>query len=422
MAWIGLILFSMVAIGAICQTALMVLQTWENRRFGRRRMKQINWFYPRGRAMVVVPCKGLDLDLERNLLCLLDQDYIDPYDVFFVVQSDDDPACEVIRRVMRSGGRVRTRLIIAGEAADSGQKVHNLLAATEWIPADVEYLAFADSDVQPRREWLRSLVSHLGEPNVGAATGYRWVLPEKNTLANFALYSINCAVTLWLGRGGWHMVWGGSWAIGRNLFDSLNVRDAWRGALSDDLAVTSLLLRHKKKILFQPPCVVLSPIDYPAGEMLSFLRRQYFMARHYVAGYWRLAAAAALAPAAAWLSSVGWLAWGLSHGSFEWIPAVAATILFVLSLGRAWVRQDLVKTYFPELEKRLRPAIRFDLLAAPVVAWINCVGVLASAIGRSILWRGIRYRLNAEGRVVSLEHERRAILAMPQQGPQRKAA
>ena len=75
--------------------------------------------------MLITPCKGFDVDLEGNLAALLRQDYPD-YEVTFVVESDADPACPVIRRVMAGHPQVAARLLVAGVAHHSGQKVHNL--------------------------------------------------------------------------------------------------------------------------------------------------------------------------------------------------------------------------------------------------------------------------------------------------------
>ena len=211
---IWIILYLALALLVIVQAALMALQTWENRRFARNRLRELDRCGPVGHATVFAPCKGLDLGLENNLRALLDQDYRD-LEVVFVVESPEDSACPVIRRVMRDYSGVRTRLIVAGRSSGSGQKVHNLRVATKDLPPGTDYLVFMDSDARPRREWLRLLLSDLDSPRVGATTGYRWFLPLRPSLANHLVYSINCGIALLMGRGGRHLVWGGSWAPGR---------------------------------------------------------------------------------------------------------------------------------------------------------------------------------------------------------------
>jgi cellulose synthase/poly-beta-1,6-N-acetylglucosamine synthase-like glycosyltransferase len=395
--WI--ILYLALALMVIVQAALMALQTWENRRFARNRLRELDRYHPQGHATVFAPCKGLDLGLENNLRALLDQDYRD-LDVIFVVESAEDSACPVIRRVMRDYSGVRTRLIVAGRSSGSGQKVHNLRVATKDLPPGTDYLVFVDSDARPRREWLRLLLSDLDSPRVGATTGYRWFLPLRPSLANHLVYSINCGIALLMGRGGRHLVWGGSWAIRRACFDALGVRDAWEGTLSDDLVVSRLLERERLEVRFHPPCTVLSPIEQGLGEMFRFLRRQYLVGRFYAPGYWRLAVVAAALTNLFWLSSLALIAGGLWRGTAGvLIPAAASAACYGLGVLRHAFRQDLGRSHFPDHERALRRARRFDLWAGPLVALVNGAALAASMAGNRITWRGNSYRLTRGGRI-----------------------
>ena len=145
---------------------------------------------------------------------LLEQDY-DDYEVTFIVESTDDAAYPAIRRAMAAHPWVAARVVVAGRATDSGQKVHNLRVATEHLSRQIKYLAFVDSDARPGPQWLRALVSRLDEPGLGAVTGYRWFTPERPTLANALVYSMNCDVISLLTRSSHYLIWGGSWAIRR---------------------------------------------------------------------------------------------------------------------------------------------------------------------------------------------------------------
>ena len=129
-------------------------------------MRTAEHHQPTGRVALFAPCKGLDIDLEANLRALLEQDY-DDYEITFIVESTDDPACPAIRRAMATHSSVPARVVVAGRATDSGQKVHNLRVATEHLSRQIKYLAFVDSDARPRPQWLRSLVSRLDEPGWG---------------------------------------------------------------------------------------------------------------------------------------------------------------------------------------------------------------------------------------------------------------
>src|SRR6266478_8218567 len=71
------------------------------------------------RIAVFCPCKGIDPEFEKNIRSILDQDYPN-YGVTFIVESEDDPAVEVLRSI---GAK---NILVAGRATDCGQKVHNL--------------------------------------------------------------------------------------------------------------------------------------------------------------------------------------------------------------------------------------------------------------------------------------------------------
>jgi len=390
---------------ASAQAVLLALQTWEHRRYARSSMRSLGAFRPHGHVSVFAPCKGIDVDLHGNFSALMRQDCAD-YDVTFIVESEEDPACEVIRRVMAEHPRVTARLVVAGRATRCGQKTHNLRAATAGLAQHVEYLLFVDSDARPRPEWVRMMIRRLNQPDVGAVTGYRWLMPVRSSWSNHLLYSINCVIMSLLGKTGHCMIWGGSWGIRREVFDSIDLPSVWEGTLSDDLAASRVLRRRKLEVPFEPGCVVGSPADYRGAEMLSFLRRQYFLGRCYVPDWWLFGLAVSTLSSLTWLANLAALVFGLAWGTPPvWIPACALGVFYLLSVLRGAVRQDLIRTYFPGRQRELKQAKRFDTWMAPLVALTNWLGLLASAFGSHVTWRGIRYRVNRNGRVLFLQHE-----------------
>jgi hypothetical protein len=386
---------------AVAQAVLMVLQTWEHRRFARSRFRALRRARPSGKAMVFAPCKGIDDDLEENLRRLFHQDYGD-YEITFIVEDVSDPAYGRIRRLIADHRHVVCHLVIAGRAKESGQKVHNLRMATRQLRSEIEFLAFIDSDARPRREWLRGLIGRLadrGNRDVGAVTGYRWLVPTRPTPANHLLYGVNCGITALFGPKGFYPIWGGSWAIRRTVFKSIGLRQEWKGTLSDDLVASNVLRRNKLGVRFEPAGVVTSPIDGGLRQMFSFLRRQYLIGRFYTPRAWALGLASAALPNLAWWISLGAVIQGLAAGASVWLPAGACAALYLVNVARGWMRQDLIGLYCPDLRAELRRARRFDVVAWPLVSLANAVGMFASMLGRHITWRGITYRLSTGGRI-----------------------
>jgi cellulose synthase/poly-beta-1,6-N-acetylglucosamine synthase-like glycosyltransferase len=393
-----------IAVLAILQSAALLLQTWEHRRYVRSCLRSQGRYRPEGRAAVVAPCKGVDVGLADNLRALLEQDY-DDYEITFVVESDDDPACEVIEQVTAAYPHIATRLVVAGRASNSGQKVHNLRVATADLGEDVDYVAFVDSDARPRPEWLRMLISRLSQEPLGAATGYRWFIPVRPTLAASVLSSVNCGLMMLSGRRSYYLVWGGSWALRREVFEQIGLRDAWHGTLSDDLMAARVLRRARLKTRFEPLAVVPSPLDTSPRRMFEFLRRQYVVTRFYVPHWWLFGLAVMAVPNLAWAGLAAMLVAGLAGGPTVAVPLGLGAALWAVGAVRGAVRQSLVAAYFPQHLRATRAARWFDILAGPVAGLVHWLGMWAAACGRRIRWRGVCYRLFPGGRI---EIEQRA--------------
>lgn len=394
--WIG---YGLLTVVAVVQAFLLALQTWEHRRYARSCMRELKKLHATGRVAVFAPCKGLDVELEGNLRALMEQDYPE-FEVTFIVESIDDPACKVIRHVMAEFEHVASRLVIAGHAIESGQKVHNLRVATAQLSPDIQYLAFLDSDSRPRPEWLRMLLSRFSEQRLGAVTGYRWFVPSCPTLANHALYSLNCDVMTLLGRSSYYLVWGGSWAIRRDVFDQIGLHSAWKGTLSDDLVASRLLREARMPVRFEPAGVVASPVNQGWLDVVSFVRRQYLVGRYYVPHWWGFALVGFTFTNLIWLAQAAFAFWGLSGGPIPpWAPGIVIAALLALCVYRGHMRQDLVETYFPERAGQLRTARAFDVWFNPLGGLVNWLGVVSSVFGRHITWRRISYRVLNGGKI-----------------------
>ncbi len=176
------------------------------------------------RVSVFAPCRGLDDGLKQNLAALFQQDY-PKYEIVFVTDRADDPSLGLIRELIEAGdesSKISTKIIIAGPASDSGQKVHNLCVAVSQGNARSEVFVFVDTDARPQPHWLRSLVAPLSDEKVGAASGYRWFVPVAGGLASHLRAVWNASIASALGASReQNFCWGGSTAIRRSTFEEL---------------------------------------------------------------------------------------------------------------------------------------------------------------------------------------------------------
>jgi hypothetical protein len=407
----------------VLQGLLFTLHLFENRRFARARSRNPDEAHCEGHVQLFAPCKGHDTGLRGNLGRLLEQDHPD-YEVTFIVESAQDPAMAIIRDVIAAHPHVPASIHVAGLATDCGQKVHNLRAATSTLSTNTTVLAFVDSDARPSPGWLRHLAARLDRPTVGAISGYRWFVPERPTLSNYLLSNINAAVAGLIGPGGHQFVWGGSWAIRREVFERVKLRDAWRGTLSDDLVATKALKHAGMEIHFEPKCLVASPVDTDLPRLFEFLRRQFVVARFYSRRWWAGAIAVSLLSSGAiWGSVILAAYWSVTGHRAAVLAATMAAALWLMHTVRAYLRQDIARFCLPSFKSQLAGCRSFDVLAAPICGLVSLGCLLSSLIGRTIVWRGIAYRLRSGGQIESLS--RIATEVVPRQatpGQERRAA
>lgn len=381
---------------------MLSLQAHEHRRFSKATLRRPPqpWTTP-PRVLVCVPCKGVDLELEENLRHVLAQSYSN-FQVRFVVEDSADPAYPLIRRLI-SETKIPCELVIAGKCTDSGQKVHNLLRVTSELPPEIDALVFFDSDARPPLDAVERFVDRICRGKLQVATGYRWFVPKRPTWANLTLASINAAVASLLNNQGRNLLWGGGWAVTRDVFDKIALADAWRGTLSDDLVASSVIRNAGIKLAFEPGCMSATALDVNWRGAISFLRRQLIIGRCYAPRWWWTTLPWMILQPTVLVGGIvlaAWLAW---RGESYWFaPPIASLSLYAMACLRARWRQDAWCKQVEASQVALDSAARFDYWAAPWTCLFAATVMLASLVGRAISWRGIRYHIGAAGRITLL--------------------
>ena len=388
------------AVGTWVYSIAFLALVAENHRFWRVHQKKPAPFaHTYARANVIIPCKGMEHQLRENLTSFLQQDHPN-YEITFVVERADDSSVQLIRNLQKENRCVHTRLIIAGRTEQSGQKVHNLRCATAELSNEVDVLVFADSDANPKRTWLRWLVSSVGREGLGARTGYRWMLPKNKKLPTLLGCTINNALASMLGRGKHYLVWGGSWAIHRNIFDAVGIREAWSGVLSDDLVASRALHTAKLDVEFEPQCVCTTVVDFTWGSLTEFLRRQLLIGRRYAPMYWAASLLVTTVSQIGFWSGLVAGVIGIAQNSSWGYWALASSLgLYGLGIARAGIRQSIGRSNSPHW-RSYRRARKFDLFCGPFTGLVTNAMLIMSIIGNTVCWRGIRYFVSRGGRVL----------------------
>jgi cellulose synthase/poly-beta-1,6-N-acetylglucosamine synthase-like glycosyltransferase len=349
-------------------------------------------------ATVFVPCRGLDQGLRHNLSALFAQHY-PAYEIVFVSDRADDPALALadwLASENENPGVVRVRVVEAGRATESGQKVHNLRAAIAEADPLSEVFVFVDTDARPREGWLRSLVAPLEDDLVGAATGYRWFLPVKGGLASHLRSVWNASIASALGENDkGNFCWGGSTAIRRRTFERLGMSERWRGTVSDDYALTSALREERPRIRFVPDCLTASLEDCTWRELLEFTTRQIKITRVYAPHLWRLVLVSNLLFVAVFYGGLALAAARAALGlAWEW-PLAVVCLVYAFGTWKAFFRLRAVALALDDYHAELREGVWAHLLLWPLTAIVYLYNALAALFSRRIDWRGITYELKS---------------------------
>ncbi|MEM1026703.1 MAG: glycosyltransferase [Planctomycetota bacterium] len=390
-------------------------------------------------AVVFVPFKGLDSEATANLHGLLKLDYPD-YRLVLIVESEDDPAYDFLRDELDKAPHVWADIVVAGEApADTGQKVHNLLTGIAHAEATDQHdpdsdsdselgseraWVFADSDAIPGADWLGNLVGPLGRPERNSVTtGYRWFVPPRGPITHWNVPAqwasgINAGIATFASHEWFRFAWGGSMAILRSSAIEGGLVARWEQALSDDYQMTRMARALRKarkarpehgtpprcdtKLLFVPECLVESPINFTFGQLREFGVRQYRITKVYAPklfwGAW-LALAVYLS---AYLLAWGWLLLGAVTGHWRMsLLALSALLLaFGLNRFRAYMRRETIRTLFGNgTYDRLVAVHAWDRWLPELFVAVNFGMMLLAAWGRTITWRGKRYRMRRPQRI-----------------------
>jgi ceramide glucosyltransferase len=357
---------------------------------------------------VFVPCRGVDDGLRENLLAIYAQDY-PAFEIIAVSDGADDPALAVVAEACRSlekRPRPSVRIVIAGEATDSGQKVHNLRVAAGEADPQSAVFAFVDTDVRPSPRWLRSLVAPLSDESIGAATGYRWFV-ARGGLASHLRSVWNASIASALGaQRDKNFCWGGSTAIRRETFERLKVSERWRGTVSDDFTLTRVLHEASLPIKFVPQCLTPSFESYSLHELIEFTTRQLRITRAYASHLWKAVLTGSLLFVAGFFGGIALVVARALMGLSFATPLILLLVIFALGMMKSYLRLLAVRLVIADRRLHSVTSTLAHLTLWPLASLLFLCNALA-AISRRITWRGITYELKSPTETVIIRRESR---------------
>lgn len=328
-------------------------------------------------ATVIIALDGAALHgpeerLRENLAALASQDYPN-YELLVAARTASDiPPNSLPRRV----------IVVLGGARDEkvNVRIQNLLAGVHASRKRSEILAFADAAGRVSRNWLRALAAPLARPEVGASTGYLFYVPEPPDFWSLTRSVWNAPIAGLLGPGDNPFAWCGSAAIRKERFYEMRVPDAWRGARSEDSALTQAIHQARRKIAFAPGAMLAYPGRAGARQFFGQAQRQMAMARACFPRLWWGALVAHVFYCAGMAAALAASVRG-SRGA-EWALVVQLGLGMLKGVNRA----ALAKAELPDRESWFKRHAWVHSLWVPLGTWVWLCVLLSSAFTRTVEW------------------------------------
>ncbi len=301
-------------------------------------------------------------------------------------------------------------LISAGESIGRGQKVHNQLAALENLVSSDEVIAFADADIICPDDWLAKLTAPINQRTHDLSTTYRWLIPKRPNFPNQFASIINASITTQGGSEWSNVLWGGSMAISRKAYESLDVPVLFHGSLNDDLRLSKAAKKEGYKVAFVRSLILPTMVDFNWSGFIEFARRQYTQVKFFSPILYKcvnIALASYVFGLLSLLIAIFWFAYFPA-----WIPFAAA---IAIDQFRAAARQRIYYSLFKEegIRTRLNAVGWMEHMLTPVWMTLHWLIVVSTWTKRKIQWAGVTYRILSYKRTEILDRREEVYEPVP---------
>jgi ceramide glucosyltransferase len=372
------ILLALIAAASLAGAAYLAAASWAVLRFVHRPRAVAG---PGEPVTILKPLHGEDAELYDNLRSFARQLY-PVFQIVFGVREPTDPAIDIVRRLIADHPDGDFALVVEPRVSGTNFKVSNLenmLAA-----AKHPILVIADSDMRVDRDYLAAVTGPLADPQTGLVTCLYRGRPADARWSRLGAMFVNhgflpsALVGEWLRPG--DACFGATMALRRSTLDAIGGFAPLRDQLADDYALGSAVRRSGARVVLSPHLVDTIVAEPTLGALF---RHELRWARTI-----RLLAPAGYA-ASFVTHPVALAALGVALSLFS--PAMLAIFGLVLACRIATVWVDDRALGLPATAPWLVP-VR-DLLSFAVF--------VGSFLGNSIAWRDRRFRLEADGRLVT---------------------
>ncbi len=334
------------------------------------------------------PLHGNEPGLYENLLSFMKQDYAGPVQMLLGIADGADAAAPVVRRLQAEFPDRDIELIVTGSPVQGNAKIMNLVGMSGSIRH--QFVVLSDSDIRVKPDYLRQTMRLLNQPDAGLVTwlyrgegaGGLWATLSAMAIDDQFLPSV--LLGLRVGRG--HPCVGATMAFSRPTLDSIGGFVAFANHLADDHAIGEAVRRSGKSVVVAPDVVVHSCLERSASELLHHELRWARTIRSIDPG--GFAGSVVMYPVP--LALLGALLRG-----FDLFGVVVLVAAGLCRLALQWQVARKLGGEASQFGLRLALGPLRDMLSFGVFC--------ASFLTKTVVWRGHRYRLLADGAMTQLK-------------------
>ena len=315
------------------------------------------------KVKVILPCKGVEINLEKNIEAIQNQTYKN-YSLVGVVDSKEDTAYNIL---IERG----VEIILSDHSYRGSGKVKAVTTAiVEDKGSDV--IVIVDSDTTVNREWLENLISPLDDKNVGVTSTY----PLYEPISKGNLWDYIKKVWGYLGINMMEFrltrfVWGGSAAFKKEMLQGEGLAE-FSSSISDDATLTKICKEKKLRIAYSKSATPMVYVNETRKTFFEWANRQMAISVSFS-----------------------------RKGFYAGIAIYGMMILYLVSLIPLSILfwNMFIVGYFPLLLLILfnysRERSNFAKIAASTVLlpFVYLYNLLMGKRAKEINWRGSRYRV-----------------------------
>lgn len=135
------------------------------------------------------PLKGCDSETEACLRSWFEQDYAAPMQLLFGVANPDDPVCAIVHRLVAEHPECDAALVVAEQQLGLNAKVSTLVQLHEEAKHDV--VVISDADVWAPADLLSNLVAPFQDSNVGLVNCFYQAATASNMAMRLEAVAVN---------------------------------------------------------------------------------------------------------------------------------------------------------------------------------------------------------------------------------------